>query len=47
MVNALRLAAAFIDALPADMAPETTEGREGFLHPNQLEGTVTLPNCTS
>ena len=41
MVNALRMAAAFIDALPADMAPETTEGREGFLHPNQLEGTVT------
>lgn len=41
MVNALRMAAAFIDALPADMAPETTEGRQGFLHPNQLEGTVT------
>ena len=40
-MNALRMAAAFIDALPADMAPETTEGREGFLHPNQLEGTVT------
>jgi tripeptide aminopeptidase len=42
MVNAIRVAAAFIDALPRDtLAPEVTEGREGFLHPYRIfEGQV-------
>ena len=40
MVNALRVAAAFVDALPRDAAPETTEGREGYLHPHALDGTA-------
>lgn len=40
MVNAIRFAAKFIDRLPADMAPETTEGHEGFLHPNKVTGSV-------
>ena len=40
MVNALRVAAAFVDGLPRDEAPETTEGREGYLHPHTLEGTA-------
>lgn len=40
MVNSLRYAAKFIDALPMEMAPETTELREGFLHPNHAEGDV-------
>ena len=40
MVNAIRYAAKFIDRLPADMAPETTEGHEGFLHPNKVTGSV-------
>lgn len=41
MVNAVRLAAHFLDLLPRDrLAPEATEGREGFLHPYQIEGTV-------
>jgi peptidase T len=39
MVNALRLAGRFIDALPYDEAPETTSGREGFVHPASIEGT--------
>lgn len=39
MVNALRLAGRFIDALPYDEAPETTSGREGFVHPVSIEGT--------
>ncbi|NNE71715.1 MAG: peptidase dimerization domain-containing protein, partial [Rhodothermales bacterium] len=34
MVNALRLLAELIDALPADEAPETTEDRQGYLHPH-------------
>lgn len=47
LVNPVKLAAAFVAALPADLAPETTEGREGFIHPYALEGgaegvTVTL-----
>ena len=34
MVNAIKLAARFIDRLPADrLSPETTDGREGFVHP--------------
>jgi tripeptide aminopeptidase len=41
MVNALRLAARIVAALPADtLAPETTEGRDGFIHPYELTGTV-------
>jgi tripeptide aminopeptidase len=41
MVNAIKVAAAFIDALPADrLSPETTEGREGFVHPYTMQASV-------
>jgi tripeptide aminopeptidase len=41
MVNAIRLAARFIDRLPTEgMSPETTGGYEGFVHPYQLEASV-------
>jgi tripeptide aminopeptidase len=41
MVNAIRVAAAFLDRLPTDgMSPETTSGYEGFVHPYQLEASV-------
>jgi tripeptide aminopeptidase len=41
MVNAIRLAGLFLDRLPrAAMAPEVTDGREGFIHPYQVEGGV-------
>lgn len=40
MENALKIAAAIVDRLPRDMAPETTEGREGFLHPTDLSGSM-------
>jgi tripeptide aminopeptidase len=41
MVNAVRLAAQFIERLPKRiLSPETTDGREGFLHPYILEGGV-------
>ncbi|HEX5103054.1 MAG TPA: peptidase T [Pirellulaceae bacterium] len=41
MVSAIRAAAAFIDRLPKNgLSPETTEGREGFLHPYTIEGGV-------
>lgn len=39
MINAVRLAGMFIDRLPRRlMSPETTDGREGFLHPLTIEG---------
>ena len=40
MINALKLAARFIDRLPKDQSPETTEGREGFVHPYVMEPSV-------
>jgi tripeptide aminopeptidase len=39
MVNALKVAAEFVNALPKDKwSPETTEHREGFVHPMSIEG---------
>lgn len=39
LVNALRLAARIVAALPADtLTPETTADREGFIHPVELTG---------
>ncbi len=40
MVNSIRAAGQFIAKMPADLAPERTEGRDGFLHPYVLEGGV-------
>lgn len=41
MVNAIRLAAMFLDRLPrAMLTPETTAGRDGFVHPYRIDGGV-------
>jgi tripeptide aminopeptidase len=41
MVNSIRAVAEFVARLPRDaMAPEVTSGREGFLHPYQIDGGV-------
>jgi tripeptide aminopeptidase len=41
MVNAIKLAARLIERLPQDsLSPETTEEREGFVHPHRLAGTT-------
>jgi tripeptide aminopeptidase len=41
MLNALRVAAAYLDCLPStSLSPETTDGRDGFLHPYTIEGGV-------
>ena len=41
MINAIRIAARFLDRLPTErMAPETTAGYEGFVHPYQLDASV-------
>jgi tripeptide aminopeptidase len=41
MVNAIKLGARLIERLPRDdRSPETTEGREGFVHPVRFTGTT-------
>jgi tripeptide aminopeptidase len=41
LVNALRLAAQVVAALPsATLTPETSAGREGFIHPTEITGTA-------
>jgi tripeptide aminopeptidase len=41
MEHAIKIAAAIVDRLPKDTcSPETTEGREGFLHPTSISGTL-------
>ena len=38
MVNALRLAGQFLSALPAEISPERTANRDGFIHPVEVDG---------
>ena len=41
MVNSIKLAARLLAQLPPDaLSPETTEGREGYVHPMSIEGGV-------
>ncbi|MFL6011941.1 MAG: peptidase T [Gaiellaceae bacterium] len=41
MVNAIKLGARLIERLPGDeRSPETTEQREGFIHPHRFTGTT-------
>ncbi len=41
MEHAIKIASAIIDRLPKDTcSPETTEGREGFLHPTGINGAL-------
>jgi tripeptide aminopeptidase len=40
LVNAARLAGRILAALPADLTPEATSGREGFIHPSEVHGTA-------
>jgi tripeptide aminopeptidase len=41
LVNAVKAAADFVAALPRDhVSPETTDGREGFVHPDEVTGNV-------
>ncbi|MFH2107539.1 MAG: peptidase T [Chrysiogenia bacterium] len=41
MVNAVKIAARIIEKLPKDtLSPETTEKREGYVHPHQISGNV-------
>lgn len=41
MINAIKIATEIIQQLPKDrLSPETTAGKEGFIHPTNFEGTV-------
>ncbi|WP_260686658.1 peptidase T [Rhizobium leguminosarum] len=40
MENAIKIAGAIIDRLPRDIAPETTEGQQGFIHPTGVTGSM-------
>lgn len=41
LVNAIKIAAEIIEQLPKDsLSPETTEKREGYVHPHQFNGNV-------
>jgi tripeptide aminopeptidase len=40
LVSALRLASKVVAALPAELSPERTSGREGFIHPYELRATA-------
>lgn len=46
MINAVTIMNDFIQKLPADEAPEYTEGREGFYHVSDVEGTVDYAELT-
>ncbi|UWM79517.1 peptidase T (plasmid) [Rhizobium sp. WSM4643] len=40
MENAIKIAGAIIDRLPRHLAPETTEGKQGFIHPTGVTGSM-------
>jgi len=47
MINGIKIAAEFIGRFPKDsMSPETTEKREGYLHPHAIKGGVELTEIT-
>ena len=40
MENAIKVAADIVARLPKDKAPETTGGRDGFIHPTDISGSM-------
>jgi tripeptide aminopeptidase len=48
LVNATRLAAQIVAALPSDrLTPETTDGREGYIHPYAIGGDAQVSTVTA
>jgi len=45
MINANLMLAAFLQKLPSDMRPETTENREGFIAVMETAGTIAKASC--
>ena len=46
LINAVRVAAEIIGNLQTDKLPETTEKKQGYLHPYQIEGDVSKVKIT-
>jgi len=46
MENAIRIAGDIVARLPKDMAPETTKGRDGFIHPTGVSGVMEKANLS-
>jgi tripeptide aminopeptidase len=46
MVNAIKIASAIVARLPQDQAPETTDGRLGFIHPVGITGSMANATVT-
>ncbi|MCY0095398.1 peptidase T [Hoeflea ulvae] len=40
MENAIKIAGDIIARLPGEIAPETTDGRQGFIHPTDVSGSM-------
>jgi tripeptide aminopeptidase len=40
MENAIKIASGIVARLPQDQAPETTEGKQGFIHPVGISGSM-------
>ncbi len=40
MENAIKIAAAIVARLPREVSPEGTEGRDGFVHPTEISGSM-------
>lgn len=40
MENAIKIAGTIVSRLPKDIAPETTAGRDGFIHPTGVTGSM-------
>lgn len=46
MVNAIKLASEIVARLPKDQSPETTDGRNGFIHPVGITGSMANATIT-
>ncbi|MDF1607454.1 peptidase T [Hoeflea sp. YIM 152468] len=44
MENAIKIAGDIIARLPKDLSPETTDGRQGFIHPTDVTGSMDRAN---
>ncbi|WP_417415448.1 peptidase T [Hoeflea sp.] len=44
MENAIKIACDIVACLPKELAPETTDGRQGFIHPTDITGSMDAAN---
>ncbi len=43
MIPSVKVAGAFLAGLPREGAPETTEGKQGYIHPISVKGNAARP----